>query len=252
MSIRHRIKAIINQTGEDCLVQDVRIGLGYIAVMLEDLRTGVAYTVKRGNQSGCAVFQGARPLAGRSTSDLLAFLESDDTLEVGLGLATANALVNSRPTDALPGDVLDAVEFQPSDTVAMIGYFGPLVEPLRPRVARLDIFEEDTEMASDLLRSEAALERLPNAQVALISSTTIVNDTLDDLLSTSGNCREVVLLGSTTPLLPEAFAGTPVTYLSGITVENPEGILRVVSEGGGTRQFKPFVTKWNVATGREG
>ncbi len=249
MGIRHRIREIIGQDDERAPVADVRIGLGYTAVRLQDFRTGVAYTVSRDNHQGCAVFQGLRPLAGSSASNLLKFLESDDTLEVALGLATANALVNSRPFDALPGDVLDAVEFRPSDTVAMIGYFGPLIAPLRPRVARLDIFEEDLDRASDLLPAEDAAKKLSDAQVALISSVTIVNDTLDGLLDAAQGCREVVLLGSTTPLLPDAFQGTPVTYLSGISVQNGDGILQVVSEGGGTRQFKPFVTKWNVAIG---
>lgn len=249
MGIRHRIRDIVSRTGEGIVVRDVRIGLGYTAVMLEDKRAGVAYTLNRSDRQDCAVLHGLRPLAGRSTTDLLAFLESDDMLAVGLGLATANALVNSRPVNALPGDVLEAVQFQPSDTVAMIGYFAPLIAPLRPRVARLDIFEENVGMGTDLLGAEEAFERLPDAQVALISSTTIVNDTLDGLLDAARNCREVVLLGSTTPLLPSAFEGTAVTYLSGIAVENPQGILQVVSEGGGTREFKPYVTKWNVAVG---
>ena len=250
MGIRHRIRDLIGRIDDGVRVRDVRIGLGYIAVMLEDRRTGVAYTLNRGGHGGCEVFRGARPLAGKTASELIEFLESDATLEIALGLAAANALINSRPTHALPGDVLDAVQLGPSDTVAMIGYFGPLIAPLQSRVARLDIFEEDVGRASNLLGSGEAAERLPKAHAALISSTTIVNDTLDDLLDAAGKCRDVVLLGSTTPLLPAAFEGTPVTYLSGMTVDDPEGILQVVSEGGGTRQFKPFVTKWNVTTGR--
>lgn len=249
MRIRHRIRQTIGRDAEGVQAADVRIGLGYTAVRLQDLRTGVAYTMGREQHRGCAVFQGIRPLAGRPATDLLEFLESDDSLEVGLGLAAANALVNMLPVDALQGDVLEAVEFHSSDTVAMIGYFGPLVGPLRTRTARLDIFEEDPYRASDLLPAKDAARKLPDAHVALISSTTIVNDTLDEILDAATNCREVVLLGSSTPLLPEAFRGTPVTRLSGMTVRNPDGILQVVSEGGGTRQFKPFVAKWNVAVG---
>jgi hypothetical protein len=56
----------------------------------------------------------------------------------------------------------------------------------------------------------------------------------------------VTLLGPSTPLLPEAFADTPVTWLSGIRIENPAQVLRVVSEGGGTRTFSPYVQKVNL------
>ena len=37
-----------------------------------------------------------------------------------------------------------------------------------------------------------------------------------------------------------------MTCLSGITATDADGMLRVISEGGGTRFFKPFVIKWNV------
>jgi hypothetical protein len=38
-----------------------------------------------------------------------------------------------------------------------------------------------------------------------------------------------------------------VTWLSGIVVTDPDGILRVVSEGAGTAFFKPHVTKFNLS-----
>ena len=82
--------------------------------------------------------------------------------------------------------------------------------------------------------------------MALITSTTIINDTVDELLEAARDCRELVLLGPSTPLIAEAFEGTAVTWLSGITVDDADGLLRVVSEGGGTRFFRPFVTKWNI------
>ena len=49
-----------------------------------------------------------------------------------------------------------------------------------------------------------------------------------------------------TPLLPEVFTDTPVTWLSGIRIESPGRVLRVVSEGGGTRNISPYVQKVNL------
>jgi len=79
----------------------------------------------------------------------------------------------------------------------------------------------------------------------VITSTSIVNQTIDRLLEAACNCREVVLLGASTPLVPPAFAGTPVTLLSGVVVLDPGEILRRVSEAGGTRSFKGHVQKLN-------
>ena len=54
------------------------------------------------------------------------------------------------------------------------------------------------------------------------------------------------MLGPSTPLCPEIFAGTPVTMLSGVTVRDAPGLLQVVAEAGGTRQFSRLVDKKNL------
>ena len=94
--------------------------------------------------------------------------------------------------------------------------------------------------------AERARDLLPTCSVAIITSTTLITEGLDALLEAAAGCREVALLGPSTPLLPEVFADTPVTWLSGIRIENPEKVLRVVSEGGGTRDFSPYVQKVNL------
>lgn len=246
MNIRSRIRQNIERTAGHITAEDVRIGLGYTAVKLANGRTGVAYTFREPSFSGCSVFFGIRPLAGRPLSDLLAFLDSSDRIESAVGLAAANAAANVTPKHALPGDVLEGVQLLPSDRVAMIGFFGPLIPHLKERVHDLEIFEEDPDMDANTRPASEAPERLMRCNVAFITATTIVNNTIDALLDAARNCRAVVVLGSSTPLLPEVFGDTPVTCLSGIVVEDPAGMLQVVSEGGGTRFFKPFVKKWNV------
>ena len=246
MKICRKIMEFLEPRCQDLKIKDVRIGLGYTAVQLDDNRTGVAFTMGKDAEGCCSAFPGSVQLAGRSAIDLLRLLESPVLLETVVGLATANALSNVRPAAAIAGDVLDAVAMVPQDRVAMIGYFHPLVSSLEKRVARLDIFDERAEGATGVQPPEHAPDVLPTCDVALITSTTLINATIDLLLESAVNCREVVLLGSSTPLLPEAFHGTPVTLLSGITIDDPAGILRVVSEGRGTRFFKPFASKWNL------
>ena len=247
MSVRRKITTLLQERCGTVLAADVRIGLGYTAVRLEDGRTGVAYTFRDIDFSGCSVFRGLRPVAGKPAAQLLALIESQDRLESSLGLATANAVANQARDGDIAGDVLDAIDILPSDRVGMVGFFGPLIAPLEDRVRLLEVFEEAPDIAAGLLPASEAFNSLPKCDLALITSTTIINNTVDALLEAASHCRGVVLLGSSTPRLPEAFQDTPVTCLSGISVNDPAGILQVVSEGGGTRFFKPFVTKWNVA-----
>jgi uncharacterized protein (DUF4213/DUF364 family) len=243
-SVAARIAAALGDRDERVL--DVRIGLGYTAVQLADGSTGVALTFHRDSGGGCTVFKGLRPLAGNSASELLALLPSDDPIEAAVGLACANALANRPGGEFLDGDVLDHLDLSPQDHVGMVGHFGPLVGPVRKRVRLLTVFEQIDEPVGTLRPAAEATRVLPECQVALITATTIINHTVDGLLQASSNCRTVAVLGASTPLLPGAFAGTPVSLISGVVVTDPEAVLRIVSEGGGMRFFKPHIRKVNL------
>ena len=52
-------------------IADIRIGLGYTAVVIEDGRCGLAYTLHEGEYESCCVIPEAGKLSGRSTSELI-------------------------------------------------------------------------------------------------------------------------------------------------------------------------------------
>jgi uncharacterized protein len=225
---------------------DVRIGLGYTAVMLEDGNVGVAYTFRENAAAGCSVFMGRRPLAGRTTTEILEYLGSDDGVESTVGLAVANALANRSRPGQHEGDILEVLSVGFLDRVGMVGYFGPLVAPLEKRVRELVIFERNAARSERVLPAEEALKQLPRCDVALITSTALILGDLDGLLEAAADCREVALVGASTPLVPAAFTPLGVTLLSGITVIDGPGILQVVSEGGGMGSFGERIRKVNV------
>jgi uncharacterized protein (DUF4213/DUF364 family) len=76
-----------------------------------------------------------------------------------------------------------------------------------------------------------------------------LNHTLDTLLGRCEYARTVALVGPSTPLLPEVFARRNVTLLSDIQVVDAGHVLRVVSEGGGTRQFGDAARKLALRIG---
>ena len=228
-----------------CAVTDVRIGLGYTAVQLDDGNCGLAYTFREGVQAGCSVIQTAGTLVGQQASELAVWARSPDPLAAAVGLATLNALIRV-PAGAVETDLLGLLGCEPDDVVGMVGYFGPLVEPLRKRCSALHILERQPSAGSGLLPESAANEILPKCQIAILSATTLLNRTIDSLLRLCQNAREIAILGPSTPMLPEAFASHGATLLSGIQVIDPQRALRVVSEGGGTRQFGAAVRKLTV------
>ena len=89
-------------------------------------------------------------------------------------------------------------------------------------------------------------DELLHCQAAIITSTALLNNSIEDLFKLTKGCREVVMLGPSTPLIPAAFKDTPVTCLSGVVVVKPHKTLRIVSEGGGMRDFHNAIKKVNI------
>jgi uncharacterized protein (DUF4213/DUF364 family) len=221
---------------------DIRIGLGYTAVLVEDGRCGLAYTLHEKEYESCCVVPDAGKLAGRSISELISWIKMPDATACAIGLAAVNAVLTP-PAAAVESDISDLLPVTAEDTVGMIGYFGPLVKPLKERVRAMHIFERRPDPGYGILPESAAKDLLPECRVVIITATAILNHTIDDLLDLSKNAREIAILGPSTPFIPEVFLRRGVTLLSGIQVVDPGRILQIVSEGGGTRQFGRAVKK---------
>lgn len=244
--IAEEIRRAIDPAAEGKTVADVRIGLGYTAVALDDGAVGVAYTFRGDGHGGCSVFAGSRPIAGRPAQEVLKYLGSADPLECSVGLAAANACMNRTSPEQSEGDILDLLPVRVQDRVGMVGFFGPLVAPLERQARELLIFERDAARSTRTLPAEQALDLLPGCDIAVITSTALIVGELDRLLEATRTCREVALVGASTPLIPEVFGPLGVTLLSGVVVVDGPGILQVVSEGGGMGFFGRRVRKVNV------
>lgn len=236
-------------------VAEVRIGLVYTALRLVDGGLGLGMTFRDELGACCSTLAGVSPMAGRSAADFLPLLASADRVEAALGLACANALIARlhalrEPAALAEGDLLGQLDLRPDDRVGMVGDFAPMVPAVRGRVAELIIFERVHAPTETLRPAAEAHVELPGCDVALITATTLINHTLDRLLAACAGCREVALLGASTPLLADAFEGSPVTLLSGVQLPDPALVLQTVSEGGGMRGFKRSVRKVNLRLGR--
>ncbi len=228
------------------VVADVRIGLCYTAALLDDGSAGVAYTFKESVPHGCDVFQGVRPISGKSAFETFVYLSSPNVLERAVGIAAANAVINKPHEALIAGDILEVLNLQTHDRVGMVGLFAPLVSPLKKLVKDVLIFEKVRKELPEIYEEETAYELLPTCSIAIITATTLINNTLYRLLGACKNCRDIALVGATTPFAPEIFKPFGITLLSGILITNPHGILRQVSEGGGMGSFKGFISKVNL------
>jgi uncharacterized protein (DUF4213/DUF364 family) len=209
---------------------DVRIGLGYTMVELDDGVCGLAGTVVEGNEWGCTLLPEAGELIGRPALQAAQMALGENSVACAVGVATINAALN-RSGEASP-DVLDVLPIDGAK-VAMVGMFEPYVDRLHRRAAKLHVLERRP-TAPDVLPDWEAERILPECDVAIVTSLTLVNKTLDHLLELVQG--EVALLGPTTPM-SAVFASHGVDHLFGVVVENAPRLREIVSQAGGTRRF---------------
>ncbi len=247
-SIVKGIVEYIEGEAQDKTVEDLRVGLCYTAVLLNDGQLGLAYTFhSRGADHSCCNSLESGSLKGKNAQEIIHYALSDNLSSSSVGIATINALVNHKIENAIEGDILEVMRTQKSDTVGMIGFFGPLIDPLKKSVKKVYIFEEKSITTHpDIYPSEKVSEILPQCDLIMVSATTLINKTIDSLFSLAKNARETILLGATTSFLPHIFIERGVTLLSGIQVLDENRVLQIVSEGGGMRAFKQAIKKVNV------
>jgi uncharacterized protein (DUF4213/DUF364 family) len=236
--IQQRIIDCVKPISKGVAVVDVRVGLGYSSVRLDNGNIGIAWTAQS-HSGSCTHEAKAGTLAGRPAEELIEMLASpQNPLSRSLGLATANALAAGLPRPVTSRtDTLELVSIQASDRVVMVGFFGPLLPSIRKTGCHLDVLELNSDKPGTV-SPEQGRPSLVECSVAIITATSIITGTMDGLLSGLGHPRAVIVLGPSTFMRPEAFTGTPVTHLAGARIRDVSATERIISEGGGTMILK--------------
>jgi hypothetical protein len=222
-------------------ISDIRIGLRYTAVLLDDGSCGVAYTYQSGPACGCHVLHDAGHMTGKPVSELIPFLLETNTLRASVGLAAVNAVMNAANPAYSGGNVVEALKITQDDTFGMVGEFKPIRAAVSKMTDGMYIFELNIEKGPDLYPEEAIPDYLPKCDVVVVTATSIINHTIDGVLEHCKNARQVCVVGPSTPLDPAAFAGTPVTLLAGSVARDVPQLLQIVSQAGGTMHMKPAI-----------
>ncbi len=240
------IDEILKATEEDLhkrIVKDVRIGLGYTAIKLDDDSCGLAATLRDEVAGCCSLLNKAGELIGRKAYQLSRLAASTDVLKSAVGLATINASIN-KDVESNTNPPLKALKISKANTVGMVGYFEPLIDPIQKKSKQLYVLERKPSEEEFVYPDWGANILLPKCDVAIISGTALINKTMDHLLSLCNSRAKIAILGPSTTLSP-IFKKYGVDFLFGAKVGNQKKVLQIVSEGGGTRIFGKNVYKIN-------
>jgi uncharacterized protein (DUF4213/DUF364 family) len=250
------IEQILGDDLDRIHIKRATVGLFFTGVKLSTGAAGACATPLRSIPEAvcCPSSAMAMPfpgkLRGRPVRDLLKETAAASGIRRAIGIAALNALADmcwvrrpSRDAELRTGvDAYDAANIQPEEHVVVVGAFVPFLKSLKRAKQRFTVLELDAAtLKPDELPyfrpADQADQVVPSADVLLVTGTTLVNDTLEHLLSLCRPTARVVVVGPTVGLLPDAFLRRGVDVLGGIRITAPDAFLDVLAEGGSGYHF---------------
>lgn len=174
-------------------------------------------------------------MAGKTAAELAQLSLSSDIGKASLGLAAINSLIPldlSRCTEVNAGDVL--MEKGRGRNVSIIGHF-PFVDDLKGVAENLWVIEK-WQRPGDYPEEDAS-RYLPQSDVVAISSTTLINHTLEGLLPLCPKSSFTMLLGPSTPMT-DIMLDYGIDMISGSLVIDQSLALTCIKQGANFRQLK--------------
>ncbi len=228
------LKAILDNIDDDAPVKEVRRGIFWTAVisrfcgLASTMVREICYDENRDN----SVY---RSFSAQTALELSGLSLSEDIAKASLGLAAINSLIEideSRCVEMNAAELLSRMG--KGKNISIVGHF-PFVEDLRRTAGNLWVIEKYLR-AGDHVEGEAE-KLLPQSDIIAISSTTLINHTLEPLLSLCPEKSVKMLLGPTTPMSAALF-GYGIDIISGSRVIDDQTALKHIGEGANFRELK--------------
>jgi len=237
-------------------VERVVVGLYFTGVKLSTGHVGACATPsKSATSAACCPDAGhASPLPGtlrgRRALDLVGETQHPDGVRRAVGIAAMNALAalcwdrRPHPDMTLEAgiDAFAAADIRPGQQVVIVGAFVPFLRELKRRQQPYLVLERNPgalkpdELPFYRPAAEAATV-VPQADVLLITGTTLLNDTIDPILAAARPDATKVVVGPTVGLVPDAYLRRGCDVLGGIRVTRPDAFLDVLAEAGAGHHF---------------
>jgi uncharacterized protein (DUF4213/DUF364 family) len=219
---------------------DGAVGLTYIRYLMKD-----QFEALQKHQSG---------LIGKNPLDLVAGFGSDSVIDHMLGLGAVNAISQSFlsqkqiPLD-FTTDSLGELNVQPADHIGMVGFFTPLIPQIRGAGARLTILEKRKDLIQEHPKWKVTLDpqEFATCNKILCTASTLVNRSIEDVLSYCQNCEFFTLVGPTAGLLPDELFKRGITVIAGSHVHNADLCFDCLEA---ERDWAPAVKKYCIQKSR--
>jgi len=243
MRLNQKLYDLFKKRAREVNINVLCLGLGYTAVTLSDGGIGLSYTHFEDKKS-CMLLNKHVDYEEKPAIQLLEKIKSDHPVERSMALALVNAL-NHKDALEYPEDkknkiMFDQFKIGKGTRVAMVGFIGPLVDLLKQKKALVEVLDASRNMG----QKDDFYAKLGSwADVLLLTSTSILNNTTEEILQKAQPKIKTVMLGPSTPMVAAAFDHLPVQMLAGTVPIDKANVLKAIRHGMGTPVLQKFSRK---------
>jgi uncharacterized protein (DUF4213/DUF364 family) len=244
MDIYEKLFFAFENKAKDLYIKKIIIGSSYTCVKLSNGNTGIAYTLADKNQDLQLFSENLYPKNSEAKTCLYC-IQSKNPLKKSIGIALINALNHDYalflPDDDNNTGLFAQLDIKMNTKISMAGFVKPLADKIKTKTKFLNILDYDKKLGKET----EFLKNLKSSDYLIITSSSLLNSTIEPFLNEKNKKTKAVLIGPTTPMSEQVFKGTGISLLAGshILPGYEEIVMNKVAKGFGTPVLKKFLRK---------
>lgn len=235
--------------GKGLTVVDGVIGFNFVGVKLSNGRCHFVYLMRENIPSGDMIFPYGEQMIGMDAWEVAQWaLTGAEDLQRSLGVAALNAAspYYGDPAYQQKEDFYDDID--ENTVLGVIGFMPPVMQQYAGVVKKYISFDRAVDMQGSVEGAEQSVypiereaELLPECNKVIITGTSMINHTTDDILAMCTNAGDVILSGFSLPFYPEAYRGSGITALGSVYfTEGSEALFKPLSLGAGRMKVREY------------
>lgn len=169
------------------------------------------------------------PLVGKGALEVAEELWNLDIVHRVIGYAACSALSQLLFRRGAPvveeTDLFALLDPQQGDHVGVVGYAPPMVRRIAKSAGQVTVLERREKKGGDNILVTAEAEELGGCNKVLVTSTTLLNDTLGDIARITAGASFRALYGPGAGILPTVFFQHGFQAVAGLQVIDPEALV---------------------------
>lgn len=246
MSIKNEFKKIIRQLGERFIIPQIASVFfppfykggqpkdsQFMAIVLEGGATGISYVLLTDNEM--EAYNALRPLefSGKDPKELALEFGNQDPIKEMISMASINAICQFVMKETnfqfdYVTDPLGLISIDKGDRIGMVGLFSGLIDTIRDAHAELIVIEKKEHLIQRFRDLPITLNvaELATCNKVLCTSTAVLNNSLDEILSNCLPDASVSIVGPTAGYFPDPLFACGVDVVGGRVVKDSKEFLQ--------------------------